>query len=48
MEEFEGDEPIVENTSISEYVWLPIRVDGEMAYIDWKDSWRLEDYPDEE
>lgn len=48
MEEFEGDEPIVENTSISEYVWLPIRFDGEMAYIDWKDSWRLEDYPDEE
>lgn len=33
-----------ENTSIAEYVWLPIRFDGEMAYIDWKDEWRIEDY----
>lgn len=33
-----------ENTSIADYVWLPIRFDGEMAYIDWKDQWRIEDY----
>lgn len=37
-------EPIVENTSIADYVWLPIRFDGDMAYIDWKDEWRIEDY----
>lgn len=36
--------PAVENTSIADYVWLPIRFDGEMAYIDWKDEWRTEDY----
>lgn len=37
-------EPALEHTSIADYVWLPIRFDGEMAYIDWKDEWRTEDY----
>jgi hypothetical protein len=32
------------NTSIADYVWLPIRFDGGMPYIDWKDEWRIEDY----
>ena len=32
------------NTSISQYVWLPFRFDGEMAYLDWHDEWRIEDY----
>ena len=32
------------NTSVSDYVWLPFRFDGEMAYLDWKDEWRVEDY----
>ena len=32
------------NTAIADYVWLPFRFDGEMAYLDWKDSWRVEDY----
>ena len=32
------------NTSLAEYVWLPIRFDGEMAYVDWKEEWRIEDY----
>ena len=32
------------NTSLAEYVWLPIRFEGDMAYIDWKDEWRTEDY----
>lgn len=31
-------------TRIADYVWLPIRFDGEMAYLDWKDEWRVEDY----
>ena len=35
---------IVRNTSISDYVWLPFRFDGEMAYLDWHDEWRVEDY----
>jgi len=35
---------IAVNTSISDYVWLPLRFDGERPYIDWKDEWRLEDY----
>lgn len=32
------------NTSIADYVWLPFRFDGKMAYLDWKDEWRVEDY----
>ena len=33
-----------DNTSISDYVWLPIRFDGEMAYLDWRDQWSLDEY----
>ncbi len=33
-----------ENTAIADYVWLPIKFDGEMAYIDWYDEWRIEDF----
>ena len=32
------------NTSLSDYVWLPFRFDGEMGYLDWLDEWRVEDY----
>lgn len=32
------------NTSIADYVWLPFRFDGEMAYLDWLDEWKWEDY----
>ena len=32
------------NTSIADYVWLPLRFDGEKAVIEWKDEWRIEDY----
>ena len=38
-----GEEPI-QNTSIADYVWLPLRFDGDMVYIDWKDEGRIEDY----
>lgn len=34
----------VRNTSISDYVWLPLRFEGDIVYIDWKDEWKLEDY----
>ncbi len=33
-----------QNTSVADYVWLPVRFDGEMAYLDWHDEWRVEDY----
>lgn len=32
------------NTSIADYVWLPVRFEGEMAWLDWHDEWRVEDY----
>ena len=30
------------NTSVSTYVWLPLRFQDKMAYIDWMDEWKLE------
>lgn len=33
---------ISENTSIADYVWLPLIFDGEQVYIDWVDEWRIE------
>lgn len=33
-----------DDTSISDYVWLPLRFEGERVYIDWRDEWRLEEY----
>ena len=41
-EDYELDSSI--NTSLADYVWLPFRFDGEMGYLDWKDTWRIEDY----
>lgn len=32
------------NTSIADYVWLPLRFEGEMIYLDWKEEWKIEDY----
>ena len=33
------------NTSLADYVWLPFRFDENgMAFLDWKDEWRIEDY----
>lgn len=32
------------DTSIANYVWLPIEFDGEMPRIRWQDRWRVEDY----
>ena len=32
------------DTSIADYVWLPFRFDGERAFLDWHDEWRIEDY----
>lgn len=33
-----------DNTSIADYVWLPIDWEGDKPVIRWKDEWRLEDY----
>ena len=38
-----GLSPIA-NTSIAEYVWLPIRFEDDMVFVDWKEEWRIEDY----
>ena len=31
------------DTSRSDYVWLPIRFDGELPRIEWRDAWKPED-----
>lgn len=31
------------NTSLADYVWLPIIFEGERAKICWRDEWRIED-----
>lgn len=38
-----GDIP-VENTSIADYVWLPIRFDGEKVVLEWRDEWSLDEF----
>lgn len=37
-------ENIIYNTSIADYVWLPLRFVGDRVFIDWKDEWSLDDY----
>ena len=32
------------NTSISRYVWLPIRFSEDRPTIEWSDEWRVNDY----
>ena len=32
------------DTSLAEYVWLPFRFEDKMAYLDWKDQWRWEEF----
>ncbi|NYI60262.1 family 43 glycosylhydrolase [Cellulomonas soli] len=33
-----------ENTAVADYVWLPIRFDGDVPIIEWVDEWRVEDF----
>ncbi|MCK2022671.1 family 43 glycosylhydrolase [Microbacterium sp. kSW2-24] len=35
-----------ENTAVADYVWLPIRFDGERPVIEWLDEWSPADYED--
>ncbi|OQB13606.1 MAG: Glycosyl hydrolases family 43 [Firmicutes bacterium ADurb.Bin193] len=32
------------NTSIADYVWLPVKFDGDIPYLEWYDQWRIEDF----
>lgn len=38
--------PMLESadTSIADYVWLPLCFEGDRVYIQWKENWKLEDY----
>lgn len=32
------------NTSIAKYVWLPLRFDGEIPFIEWHDEWQIDNF----
>jgi len=32
------------NTSIADYVWLPLVFEEDHVYLDWRDSWKVEDF----
>jgi hypothetical protein len=32
------------NTSLADYVWLPLRFDGDLPIIEWRDEWRVEEF----
>jgi hypothetical protein len=32
------------DTSVADYVWLPIRFDGDMPRIEWRDEWHPEEF----
>ena len=32
------------NTSLADYVWLPLKFDGDIPIIEWRDEWRVEDF----
>jgi hypothetical protein len=32
------------NTSVSRYVWLPIRFSGDRPTIEWRDNWRIDEF----
>lgn len=32
------------NTSVADYVWLPVVFEGDIPKIYWHDEWRIEDY----
>jgi hypothetical protein len=34
------------DTSIADYVWLPIRFDGDAPVIDWRDEWSPDEFAD--
>ena len=44
LDDYNELDDICRDTSIADYVWLPIRFIGEMPIIDWLDEWYIEDY----
>jgi hypothetical protein len=38
------DESANEDTSIADYVWLPIRFEDSRPFIDWRDEWSLDEF----
>ena len=32
------------NSSVSDYVWLPVLFDGDTPYLTWRDEWRAEEF----
>jgi hypothetical protein len=40
----EDHNDLLVDTSIADYVWLPVRFEGKMAYLDWIEEWKVEDY----
>jgi hypothetical protein len=43
-EEEKALEVLEANTSVADYVWLPISFEGDRPWIEWRDEWRVEDY----
>lgn len=37
-------EPQSIDTSLATYVWLPVRFEGDVPYLDWRDEWTIEEY----
>ncbi len=46
----DGDEPMEEladvDTSLADYVWLPIEFEGQRPVIRWRDEWSPDEYED--
>lgn len=46
IEELGASLDALADTSVADYVWLPIRFDGDVPRIDWRDSWSPDEYED--
>ena len=40
----ECNKPCKRNTSIADYIYLPVEFDGDKPVIKWHDEWKIEDY----
>lgn len=36
------------NAALSTYTWLPIRFDGDLPFVEWRDEWGVDEYEDQE
>ncbi len=44
LDDFLNNRPSEHNTSIADYVWLPIKFTDGKVVIDWYDEWKIEDF----